>query len=147
MNKAIIIFFLISIIQYISYGSVNPDTIKTKIINVINKKDIYNMKLNFCDSFSIEFKGLYPILNELPLAKNEKTILRPLLEKKGFIQVDAGWGNWELGPRFLYLKYNKGNCNCTIVKKYYYNKKAKEGYFDLSVTERLICNSAIFMDD
>jgi len=76
-----------------------------------------------------------------------KTTLKPILENNGFKQVHSGSGNWELGPRFLYLEYTNGNCNCKIIKKYYYNKKDKDGFFNLRVSERLICNSAIFMDD
>jgi len=73
MIKIILILFLISGIQFMSYGLVEIDTVKTKTLNVVSKKDIYKLDLNFCDSFSIEFIGLYPILKDLPTAMNDKT--------------------------------------------------------------------------
>jgi hypothetical protein len=69
------------------------------------------------------------------------------LIKNGFVQVDWGSGNWEKGPRFIYYKYIKGDCQCSVFKKYYFNQKIKDKFYDLRITERIICNSDKFMDD
>lgn len=129
------------------YGQNHCDSLPTKIIKVNNLNDLDALTFNFCDSFSIEVNGLYPILDSLPSLINDSTLIKVLLIKKGFAQVDWGSGNWEKGPRFIYLKFKKGDCTCNTFKKYYYNKKINDGLFDLRVSERIICNSDKFMDD
>lgn len=133
--------------SFVIYGQSQRDSLPTKIIIVDNLKDLDKLTFNFCDSFSVEVNGLYPILDTLPSLMNDSTLIKVLLIKKGFSQVDWGIGNWEKGPRFLYLKFKKGDCTCKTFKKYYYNKKMNDGFFDLRVSERMICNSDKFMDD
>jgi len=133
--------------NFMIFAQEQHDPIQTKFINVENIKDLDKLALNFCDSFSLEINGLYPVLDTLPSLMNDSTLIKLLLIKKGFTQIDWGSGNWEKGPRFLYLKFNKGDCTCKTFKKYYYNKKTNDGFYDLHVTERIICNSDKFMDD
>jgi hypothetical protein len=79
--------------------------------------------------------------------QDDSTIVKSLLIKNGFTQVDWGTGNWEKGPRFIYLKYVKGDCTCKTYKKYYFNQKQTDMSYDLRISERIICNSDKFMDD
>lgn len=129
------------------YGQTNNDSIKTKIIKVDYIKDLDKLTWNFCDTFSMEITGLYPILKTLPNLQDDSTVVKTLMIKNGFTQVDWGNGNWEKGPRFTYLKYVKGDCTCKIFKKYYYNQKQTGKSYDLRISERIICNSDKFMDD
>lgn len=122
-------------------------SIKTKIIEVSSLNDVSKLDLNFCDSFSLEITGLYPTLDSLPSVTNDSTLVKQLLIDKGFRQVDVGWGNWTKGPRLIHLKFNKGDCTCETFKKYYYNKKMEDGYFDLRIAERITCNSDKVMDE
>lgn len=126
------------------YNSIdNFQTIKLEI----SKNDLMNIKLNFCDTLSIEFTGLYPITDTLPLSTRDSILVKSLLEKEGFEIVDWGRGNWEKGPRFIYLKYKKGDCICNVFKKYYFNKKNDDGFYNLRISERIICNSNKSLDD
>jgi hypothetical protein len=137
-------FVLIALLTGFSVMTCTPtkhSTIKTKIIEVNSLNAVNSLALNFCDSFSLEITGLYPILDSLPSVTTDSTLVKQLLLDKGFTQLDAGWGNWTKGPRFLYLKFNKGDCTCETFKKYYYNKKMPDGSYDLRVAERIICNS------
>ena len=120
---------------------------QTQTINVNKKHDLKNLNLNFCDTFSVEITGLYPILDTLPNALEERTFVKSLLTKNGFIQTDWGRGNWENGPRFFYWEYRKDNCICKVFKKYYYNRIQRDSTYNLRVTERIICNSDMFMDE
>lgn len=88
--------------SFIINGQTHNDTIKTKIIKVDNIKDLDRLTLNFCDTFSIEITGLYPTFKTLPNLQDDNTIIKSLLIKNGFTQVDRGTGNWEKGPRFTY---------------------------------------------
>jgi len=134
-------------LNFVIFGQDYGDSIKTKIINVKSIKDLNKLTFNFCDTFSIEITGLYPTLSTLPNLQDDSTIVKTLLIKNGFTQVDWQTGNWEKGPRFTYLKYVKGECTCKTFKKYYINNKMSDGYYDLRVSERMICNSNKFMDD
>ena len=129
------------------YGQNHSSLIQTKIIQVDKLQDLDNRSLDFCDTFSIEITGLYPILKTLPSLQDDSTMVKKLLIKKGFSQVDWGTGNWEKGPRFTYLKFSKGDCTCKTFKKYYYNEKQNDGSYDLRISERIICNSNLFMDE
>jgi len=115
---------------------------QTRFIKVNKKQDLKELNFNFCDTFSVEITGLYPILNKLPNAQDDSTISKTLLIEKGFTQTHWGRGIWDKGPRFIYLVYEKDDCCCKVIKKYYriYRKK-------LRVAERIICNSDIFMDE
>jgi hypothetical protein len=143
-------FILISLLAGLSLTMCTekkPIPITTKIIAVNSLSDLNKLDLNFCDSFSLEITGLYPILDSLPSVTNDSTLAKQLLIGKGFTRVDGGWGNWTKGPRCLYLKFNKGDCTCETFKKYYYNKKMEDGSYDLRISERIICNSTKFMDE
>jgi hypothetical protein len=128
-------------------GQTKSDSIETKIIQVKNVKDLDKWSWNFSDTFSIEITGLYSILKVLPDLCEDSTIVKPLLIKNGFTQVDFGTGNWKKGPRFIYLKFVKGDCTCKTYKKYYYNQKQADETYDLRISEKIICNSDNFMED
>jgi hypothetical protein len=144
------IYFLILALllgfKVVIFGQSYKDSILTKTINVNSIKDLDNLAFDFCDTFSIEITGLYPILKTMPSLQDDSTIVKTLLIENGFTQIDWQTGNWEKGPRFTYLKYVKGNCNCRTYKKYYFNMKQPDEYYDLRVSERIICNSDKFMD-
>jgi len=133
--------------NFMIYGQAHNDSIETKIIKAENLKDLDKISWDFCDTFSIEITGLYPTLITLPNLQDDNTIVKTLLIKHGFTQVDWGTGNWEKGPRFTYLKYEKGDCICKTFKKYYFNNKQLDNTYDLRISERIICNSDKFMDD
>jgi len=133
--------------NFVVSGQDYVDSIRTKVINVKSIRDLDKLAFNFCDTFSVEMTGLYPILKTLPTLKDDSTIVKTFLIKNGFTQVDWGTGNWGKGPRFIFIKYVKGNCSCKIFKKYYFNQKQKDNSVDLRITERIICNSDKFMDD
>ena len=125
------------------YGQDYKDPTQTKTINLQSINDLNNLTFNFCDTFSMEITGLYPILKTLPSLQDDSTIVKTLLIQSGFTQVDWGTGNWEKGPRFTYLKYVRGNCSCETYKKYYFNIKQPDDYYDLRVSERVICKQEI----
>ena len=125
----------------------NAQAVKTKVVNATSLRSLDSLNLNFCDTFSIEINGLYSPIKSLPSSQSDYLIVKQLLVKSGFKKVDWGTGNWDKGPRFIYLKYSKGNCNCSLYKKYYFNKKMKDGSFDLRISERIICNTDKFMDE
>lgn len=114
---------------------------------VINQQDISRIKLDYCDSLSIEFTGLYPILDSLPAHTTERLKTKTLLTEAGFEQTNYGWGNWPRGPRFVYMEYKKGDCTCKLYKKYYFLNAVEEGNTKLQVTERIICNADEYMDE
>jgi hypothetical protein len=147
MKAYLVILILLLSFTFITSGQKQSKSIKTQIINVSNLQDLNKLNLNFCDTFSTEINGLYAILKSEPLLADDSSIVKVILIKKGFTQTDWGSGNWEKGPRFIYLKYTKGDCNCSVYKKYYYNKKMKDGSYDLRISERIICNSDKFMDE
>lgn len=124
----------------------HAQAVKTQTVTVKNTNEIRAMKLDFCRPLSLEILGLYPILNELP-ADEQGSQVKQILIKNGFVQTDGGRGNWEKGPRFTQSTWKKDSCTCIAIKKYYYNRKMADGAYDLRVTERLICNSDIFMDE
>jgi hypothetical protein len=129
------------------YAQHRSDSIKTTIINIHDVGELDSMSFNFCDTFSVELTGLYPNSDTLPSLLHDSTMVKKLLLKSGFSNIDWGSGNWENGPRFIYLKFTNGSCSCNTFKKYYYNVKQKGGNYDLRITERIICNSGKFMDD
>ncbi len=146
--KVILLAPVISIVFHlVLFGQNRNDTIKTEIIKVSKLHDLDQLTFDFCDTFSIEINGLYPIITTLPTLQEDSTLVKMLLQNNGFSRVDWGAGNWELGPRFIYLKFEKGDCSCRTYKKYYYNQKQKDGSYDLRVSERIICNSDKLMDE
>ena len=134
-------------LSFMIYGQNRSDSIQTKTIQLGNLQDLNKLTLDFCDTLSVELNGLYPNLDTLPSLTSDSTFVKTLLIKNGFLLVDWGSGNWGKGPRFVYLKYRNGNCNCCIYKKYYFDKKQKDGTYNLRVSERIICNSNKYMDN
>ena len=120
--------------------------IKTKYLTCKNLKEVKKLNLHFCDSISYEINGLYPILDTLPTLLEDYILIKEILINKGFKKEDWESGNWEKGPRFIFLKFKKGDCNCYVYKKYYYNEKHLNGYYNLRVSERIICNLNMYMD-
>jgi len=140
MKACLIIAALTLGLSFMASGQNQSSSISTQFIQVSKPQDMDTLHLNFCDTFSIEINGLYPILGSLPALQDDSTIVKTLLIRKGFSQVDWGSGNWDKGPRMMNSKYKKGDCNCEVSKRYYYNKKMKDGNYDLRVSERIICN-------
>jgi hypothetical protein len=147
MKFFLLIFILSTGFNFIIKGQIGNDTLTTYNIKVDKLKDLDKLNLDFCKSFSIEITGLLPNLKVLPNLQDDSAIVKILLIKNGFKQVDWGSGNWEKGPRFIYLKYMKGNCTCKIYKKYYFSQNQFDRSDDLRISERIICNSDKFMDD
>ena len=115
---------------------------KTVIIHT-NKDSLENFlkTINPCDTFSIEFEGLYTIIDTLHSASEEMLIVDDYIKTLGFVVTSIGWGNWQNGPRVVVLELLKDNCKCKVFKKYFYNDKLLDGYYNLRVTEKLVCNS------
>ena len=134
-------------LSFVICGQNHNDSIQTKVIKLDKLQDLNKLTLDFCNTFSVELNGLYKNLDTLPSLTNDSTFVKTLLTENGFLLVDWGVGNWEKGPRFVYSKYRKEGCNCSIYKKYYSGKKQKDGSYNLRVSERLICNSDKAMDD
>lgn len=121
-----------------------PDTIVTQVISISN---IDSLDLNLCDKISIELTGLYKITDTLESNKNESTLSGKYLESEGFVNTTAGIGNWDKGPRMLNVKYERDSCFCNVYKKYYYNEMTSDGSYNLRITERIICNTEMYMDE
>ena len=126
--------------------SVKEASDSTKIVQTIHLEagDAKLAKLlrNPCDTFSVEIDGLYPILTILPNAMDETCMMTQKLKKKGFTINQGGRGNWQYGPRILTFSATKGAFKCTIYKLYYTNEEMPDGYFNLRVTEKVICNTS-----
>jgi hypothetical protein len=147
MKTFLLLSYLLIWTHFSIFGQTKIESNQTKIQKVNNISDLKSLCFNFCDTISIEFEGLYLIQENLPALTNDSVLVKSIVLKAGFSQIDWGSGNWDKGPRFIYLKYKKDNCSCKIYKKYYYNKKQLNGSFDLRITERIICNSDKPMDD
>lgn len=94
---------------------------------------------NLCDTFAIEVKGLYAVLDTLPDATFDSVFLDNLLLENGFVVKNAGRGNWQHGPRFITLELQRDSCFCSVYKKYYASAKSDS----LHITERLVCNTNV----
>ena len=121
-----------------------PDTIVTQEISISN---VDSLELNLCDKISIELTGLYKIIDTLESNINESTLSGKYLESEGFVNTTAGIGNWEKGPRMLHVKYERDSCFCDVYKKYYYNEMNSDGSYNLRITERIICNTEMYLDE
>ena len=93
-----------------------------------------------CDTISIEFDGLYPIIDTLPSASFDSLLLDNYLKDLGFKVISTGWGNWEKGPRIFEMKLSKGGCECSVLKKYYYENRQSDGGYTIRVAEKIVCN-------
>lgn len=147
MKACLVILILNFGLSFMASGQSQGSTGKTRFIQVSKLQDLNTLHLNFCDTFSIEINGLYPILQELPRSDTDHSIVKSLLFKDGFELIEGGWGNWPKGPRIIISTYKKGDCNCVVSKMYYDNAKMKDGYYDLRVSEKITCNSDNFVDE
>lgn len=147
MIKALTIIILLQICSNEKNSELQlhqPDTIVTQVISISN---IDSLDLNLCDKISIELIGLYKITDTLESNKNESTLSGKYLESEGFVNTTAGIGNWDKGPRMLNVKYERDSCFCNVYKKYYYNEMTSDGSYNLRITERIICNTEMYMDE
>ena len=120
-------------------GSDKTTHVKTLFLNYADAKS-RNLISNPCDTFSIEFEGLYQPTDTLPNGAEETLILDNFLKERGYTQVDYGRGNWDRGPRIVSLELVKENCRCHVYKKYYYLDKTNANKFSLKITEKIVCN-------
>ena len=134
-------------LSFMAIGQNDTNYRKTQVIQASKLQDLDTLHLNFCDTFSIEINGLYPIQIDLPPAASDNSKVKILLQRSGFKQVDWGGGNWDKGPRIMTSQYKKGTCNCEVSKVYYYNKKMKDGNYNMRVSERLSCNAKFNWDE
>ena len=123
---------------------VKSDKIVTQELSISN---VDSLDLNLCDKISVELTGLYEVIDTLRSNINETSMSGKYLESEGFIKTTAGIGNWDKGPRMLHLKYERDSCFCDVYKKYYYNEMNSDGSYNMRITERIICNTVMFMDD
>ena len=114
---------------------------------VTTTKAYEQLPLDFCSKLSIEFEGLYSILQELPEASNDTAFIDNRLRREKYEVTNWGRGNWEGGPRFIQYTFRKGECFCNVYKKYHYHERITSNSFNLRVTEHLICNSEQSMFD
>ena len=100
------------------------------------------VSLNYCDTFSLEVSGFYPILKIEPTITDDTIHIVHLLKIQGFKVVNSEWGNWTLGPRIFRIDMEKGNCKCSVIKLYYNYKKMKNGNYSMKITEKVFCNKS-----
>jgi hypothetical protein len=105
--------------------------------STVNRKNVKKFIPDLCDSFAIEFNGLYDKVDSLPLLAQDSVYVDNILVENGFTVMNSGGGNWQDGPRFIEIDLVRGNCYCSIYKKYY---AAADG-LSLTISERLICNT------
>lgn len=118
---------------------------KEKLVSTItikaDRKSFSKFISDPCDTFSIEFDGLYPIIDTLPNAFSDTLLTDNYLRKLGFRVISSSHGNWDEGPRFMELDLIKDDCKCTVFKKYYYHDSLPDGAYNLRITEKLVCNA------
>ena len=85
---------------------------------------------------------MYGVVDVLPNAQEEYVFLGMYLDDLGFEKISGERGDWENGPRMIILAYQKDGLSCDVVKKYHYNEKDKDGYFNLFITEKISCNES-----
>ncbi|MEZ4849752.1 MAG: hypothetical protein R3B93_14290 [Bacteroidia bacterium] len=122
----------------------NDKSIKTQTLIA---PDLSSIQIDFCEPLSIELEGLYSITDTLFPHTHETLKSKQLLIDQGFEQISFSWGNWDKGPRMVIIKFMKENCTCELFKKYFYHQKDSLDFSNLRITERIICNTDIFMDD
>lgn len=94
---------------------------------------------DLCDTFAIEVKGLYTMLDTLPDATLDSVFLDNILVENGFVVKSSGRGNWQYGPRFITLELQRDSCFCSVYKKYYASVQDDS----LQISERLVCNTHV----
>lgn len=117
-------------------------------MNSYSQTEKTNLKKNFsdkiidfaidnCDDKFIELPDLYDKTTEkIANDENEKLILVEKLKNRGFEIINWGRGNNPpLGPRIIALTLKKGNCECEIIKIYYFT--ADESQYKM--TEKIKC--------
>lgn len=150
MTKTILTFILIiTILSCSSVKKTNSDVthLDTVITEINTISNVDSLDLNLCDKISVELTGLYEVIDTLRSNINETSMSGKYLESEGFVNTTAGIGNWDKGPRMLHVKYERDSCFCDVYKKYYYNEMNSDGSYNMRITERIICNTEMFMDD
>ena len=141
MKRISVMLFLVLICCCLASAQKTDTVIISKDKTVaITAEQFAKLNLNYCDTFSIEVEGFYPILDEEPAIIKDTVHLARVLKAKGFKVVNTEWGNWEKGPRIFRIDLTKDNCKCTIVKLYYNYRKMKDGSYSMKVTEKIVCN-------
>lgn len=129
---------LIACLCFSFYG-VSQDSAVTKIYaGSLNAVKANNLK--FCDTLSVEIRGLYPVMKSMIPADADSTMVKSLLLDQGFKVVDLGWGNWMHGPRMIYTAYSKDKCRCETYKIWTDYLKMRNGYYSMKLSERIICH-------
>jgi hypothetical protein len=60
------------------------------------------------------------------------------LKNQGFEVTKSGRGNWQCGWRFVELRLEKEDCQCTVMKKYWDFEVVQDS--SKTITEQIICN-------
>lgn len=152
MKRIVILFILLGL----SYSSVCQKNIDSSYIAKrvhdtafshhtqyfrMTRKQFRKLHLNFCDTFSFVFTGFYPIEDSLQYAWKETVYLDRLLKAYGFVDdIGGGYSNWEKGPRMMSENLKKDSCHCKVYKLYFNYYKMKDGYYNMEVKEKIVCN-------
>lgn len=113
-----------------------------------NEKQFLDKMLDFIiankDNETIEFPSLYDSLST-GIPQKSILIIGNELEKRGFVEISAGYGNYPpRGPRIVEKVYQKGDCICVVCKIYY--NSAFENIYEMA--ERINClDSAIYFEN
>jgi len=139
MNKYILIFILSVVCIY--KVEAQSDSVHKNKTKIITAEQFAKMNLNYCDTFSLEITGFYPIVRaETGIDKDTIHLVR-VLKRLGWKTIEGGgWGNWQNGPRSFEVDMKKGDCYCSVIKLYYNYKKMKDGYYSMKVNEKIFCN-------
>lgn len=100
-----------------------------------NNDEIEQVMFTLSNETNYEFDNLYEAIDIIPDTQNDFLILDEYLETQGFIEKSWGRGNWDKGPRFIQLEFEKNDLLCTIVKRYY--NPNETGL--MQVTESIVC--------
>jgi hypothetical protein len=125
----------------------NIENIPTAITRQVNFESFDTIKEHFCSPVSIEIILKNNIYDSLPDIRTDSIKVKGYFTSEGFIQTDFGRGNWQDGPRFLYSKMEKDSCVCHLYRKFKSYEKQANGYHSIKVSERVICNSVMYMDE
>lgn len=137
------ILIVIVILIFINVNLIKTNETSSPVIfNCSNLKEIEELDIDLCGNIHYEFDNLYDIVDVLPMRINDSTLVKELLLDNGFEIINYGSGNWENGPRFTLLEYQKDSCKCTTLKIYYYNSQIKDSLYNMKVVEKIICNTS-----